>query len=95
MVAYVIAEVDVTDPEKYEGYTALSPGAIAANGGKFIVRGGESLLLEGEPAPKRIVVIEFPDFDAAKRFYDSPEYLTARAARAGAAKFRAIAIQGV
>lgn len=95
MVAYVIAEVDVTNPEKYEGYKALSPGAIAANGGKFIVRGGESLLLEGEPAPKRIVVIEFPDFDTAKRFYDSPEYRTARAARAGAAKFRAIAIQGV
>ncbi len=95
MVAYVIAEIDVTDPEKYEGYKALSPGAIAANGGKFIVRGGESLLLEGGPAPNRIVIVEFPDFESAKRFYDSPEYIKARTARAGAAKFRAIAIQGV
>jgi uncharacterized protein (DUF1330 family) len=95
MVAYVIAEVEVTDPEKYKGYMALSPGAIAANGGKFIVRGGESVLLEGGPAPKRIVVIEFPDFEAAKRFYDSPEYVQAREARVGAAHFRAIAIQGV
>jgi len=95
MVAYVIAEVEVTDAEKYKNYMALSPGAIAANGGKFIVRGGESVLLEGDLAPKRIVVIEFPDFEAAKRFYDSPEYRQAREARAGAAIFRAIAIQGV
>jgi len=95
MVAYIIAEVEVTDPEKYKGYMALSPGAIAAGGGKFIVRGGESVLLEGAPAPKRIVVIEFPDLEAAKRFYVSPEYAIAREARAGAAHFRMIAIQGV
>jgi uncharacterized protein (DUF1330 family) len=95
MVAYLIAEVTVTDPEKYEGYKALTPAAIAAHGGRFVVRGGSATLLEGGPEPARLVVIEFPDRATAERFYHSPEYARAREARAGAAIFRAIAIDGV
>ncbi|MGH8596082.1 MAG: DUF1330 domain-containing protein, partial [Gammaproteobacteria bacterium] len=48
MAAYIIADVKVSDPEKYKGYMALTPGAIAAAGGKFIVRGGQHETLEGQ-----------------------------------------------
>lgn len=95
MVAYVIAEADVSDPEKYEGYRKLTPGAIAAHGGRFIVRGGRTETLEGDWRPKRVVVIEFPSFERAKAFYDSPEYLAARKARAGAATMDLILVDGV
>ncbi len=95
MVAYVIAEADVSDPEKYEGYRKLTPGAIAAHGGRFIVRGGRTEALEGDWRPKRVVVIEFPSFERAKAFYDSPEYLAARKARAGAATMDLILVDGV
>lgn len=95
MAAYVIAIVEVTDPVKYEDYKKLTPGAIAKHGGRFVVRGGASATLEGDWRPGRIVVIEFPSLDAAKRFYDSPEYLEARRARAGAAAMQLIAVEGV
>jgi uncharacterized protein (DUF1330 family) len=95
MVAYIIGEIQVTDAEKYKNYTDLTPSVIAEYGGKFIVRGGESVLLEGEPAPKRIVVIEFKDLETAKQFYTSPQYAVAKDARTGAATFRLIAVQGI
>ncbi len=96
MPAYVIADIEVSDPAKYEGYKALSPGAIAAAGGKFIVRGGETEVLEGDWRPSRVIVAEFPDFVAAKAFYDSTLYLKARKAREGAtAKFNLIVVQGL
>jgi uncharacterized protein (DUF1330 family) len=95
MVAYVIAEADITDPERYEGYKKLTPGAIAAHGGRFVVRGGRTAVLEGDWRPKRIVVIEFPSFEQAQRFYDSPEYLAARRAREGAARLDLILVDGV
>ena len=96
MPAYVIADVEVSDPAKYEGYKALSPGAVAAAGGKFLARGGETAVLEGDWAPARVVVIEFASVSAARAFYDSELYLQARAKRAGATKrFNMIVVQGV
>jgi len=95
MPAYVIARINVTDPEKYEGYKALSPGAIAAYGGKFLARGGEVAVLEGEPEDRRVVIVEFPSVEQAKVFYDSPEYIEARAARAGAAEGQFLLVEGV
>ncbi|MFM7345038.1 MAG: DUF1330 domain-containing protein [Tagaea sp.] len=96
MPAYVIADVDVSDPAKYEGYKALSPGAIAAAGGKFVARGGETAILEGDWKPARLVVVEFADLAAAKAFYDSELYRRARAARAGATRrFNMVMVQGV
>ena len=95
MPAYVIARINVTDPEKYEGYKALSPGAIAAYGGKFLARGGEVAVLEGEPEDRRVVIVEFPSVEQAKVFYDSPEYIEARAARAGAAQGQFLLVEGV
>ena len=95
MPAYVIVETDVTDPEQYEQYKAASPAAIAAGGGRFLVRGGELAVLEGDWQPPRIVILEFDDLEAAKRWYESEAYQEAKKLRAGAASFRAIAVQGI
>jgi uncharacterized protein (DUF1330 family) len=74
MACYVIAHVTVNNPEAYSGYTAGTPGTIAAYGGKFVVRGGASTTMEGEAPGQRSVVIEFPDRAAAEGWYHSPEY---------------------
>jgi uncharacterized protein (DUF1330 family) len=95
MPAYVIAETDVRDPEQYERYKAVVPSTIAAGGGRFIARGGELAVLEGDWRPKRIVVLEFEDLEAAKRWYDSPEYREARQLREGAATLQAVAVEGL
>lgn len=95
MTAYVIVETDVTDQEQYRQYMAASPAAIAAGGGRFLVRGGELAVLEGDWGPSRLVVLEFEDLEAAKRWYDSKAYQEAKKLREGAATFRAVAVQGV
>jgi uncharacterized protein (DUF1330 family) len=95
MPAYVIVETDIHDPEQYERYKAASPGAVAAGGGRFVVRGGELAVLEGDWAPSRLVVLEFEDLEAAKRWYDSPEYQDAKRLRESAAHLRMVAVQGV
>ena len=94
MAAYVITRINVTDPVQYEEYKKLSPAAAAAYGGKFIVRGGESVTLEGPEEDRRLVVLEFPDTDAAKGFYDSELYRHARAVRDGAAEFQMVVVEG-
>jgi uncharacterized protein (DUF1330 family) len=95
MPAYLIVETDITDPVQYEEYKAASPGAIAAHGGRFVVRGGETAVLEGDWSPKRLVVVEFDDLEAAKRFYDSPEYQAAKKLREGAANLNMVAVEGI
>jgi len=95
MPAYLIVETDITDPEQYEQYKAAAPAAIDAHGGRYVVRGGELATLEGAWQPKRVVVVEFPDLEAAKRFYDSPEYQAARKLREGAATLNMVAVEGI
>ena len=95
MPAYVIAEIDITDPARYEQYKAATPAAIAAGGGRFLVRGGELVVLEGDWQPTRLVVLEFEDLAAAKRWYESEAYQEAKKLREGAAHLRVVAVQGV
>lgn len=95
MPAYVIVETDISDPERYERYKEASPGAVHAGGGRFVVRGGELAVLEGDWEPTRLVILEFPDLESAKRWYDSPEYAEARQLRVGAASLRMVAVQGL
>jgi uncharacterized protein (DUF1330 family) len=95
MAAYIIAEVDVTDPETYASYRAQTQATIEPYGGRFIVRGGPAELLEGDDPPARLVVIEFPDIAAARRFYDSPEYQKIIGIRQRAARSRLILVEGV
>ena len=95
MAAYVVVEMHVTDPEAYEAYKALAAPAVEAHGGRYLARGGTTELLEGLEVPERVVVLEFPDLDAARRWYASPEYTTARGARANAATGRLVLVDGV
>jgi uncharacterized protein (DUF1330 family) len=94
MTAYIIAEVEVHDPDTYATYTAQTPGVIERFGGRFIVRGGAAEVLEGERAPGRLVVIEFPDAAGAMRFYHSPEYQAIIGIRHRAATSRLILVEG-
>jgi uncharacterized protein (DUF1330 family) len=95
MPAYVIVEVEVTDPERYERYRAATPATIAAAGGRFLVRGGELTVLEGDWQPSRLVVLEFEDLAAAERWYESEAYRAAKQLREGGASMRMVAVQGV
>ena len=95
MTAYVLVDVNVTDPDRYDEYRPLAAASVEQHGGRYVVRGGVSAVLEGDRAPGRLVVIEFPDADTAKRWYDSPEYRHARGVRAGAAIGSFIVVDGV
>lgn len=94
MPAYVIVETDIHDPEQYARYQAAVPASLAAHGGRFIVRGGEMAVLEGDWQPKRIVAVEFPDLAAAQRWYQSPEYAEAKRLREGAGTLKMVAVEG-
>ena len=94
MSAYIIADIQVSDPVAYDDYRPLAAASIARFGGRFIVRGGKVDLLEGEPQPERIVVIEFPDADTARRWYQSEEYQTALKIRQAASRGRVLLVEG-
>lgn len=95
MAAYLIVEVETTDAELMAEYRKHTPGLIAKFGGKFIVRGGETEALEGGWTPPRLVMIEFPDMAAARRFYHSEEYKPVLAMRLKAGNCRAVLADGV
>lgn len=95
MPAYIVVETDIHDAEQYELYKQASPAAVEAGGGRFIARGGEVAILEGDWQPKRLVLLEFPDLEAAKRFYESPEYQDAKRLREGAAGLNMVAVEGL
>jgi len=81
VAAYVIVQVDVNDPVRYEDYKSMVPPSIAKFGGRFLVRGGKTHTLEGGWAPKRFVMVEFPSVEQAKAWWASPEYSAAKALR--------------
>ena len=95
MPAYVIYQGEVLDPERYEDYKGLAADSIAAAGGRYLVRGGEVDVLEGEPPAGRTVVVEFPTLQMARAWYDGAQYTAARAVREGAAVARMYVVNGV
>ena len=95
MAAYVIYQGEVLDPERYEEYKVLAADSIAAAGGRYIVRGGEVDVLEGEPPSGRTVVIEFPTMEMARAWYDGARYTAAPSRTARAAAARMYAVDGV
>jgi uncharacterized protein (DUF1330 family) len=95
MPAYVLVDVDVTDAGRYDEYRVLAAASVEQHGGRYLVRGGASEVLEGERVPNRLVVLEFPDAGAARAWYHSAEYGEARATRAGAATGSFILVEGV
>jgi uncharacterized protein (DUF1330 family) len=95
MPAYVIVETNVTDQTQYDRYKEAAPPAIAAFGGRYLVRGGELAKFEGNWDPTRVVILEFPDLETAKRWYASDEYAEARKLRDGAAALNMVAVEGL
>ncbi len=95
MPAYIIVQLTIHDPETYDRYRAETPALIERFGGRFVVRGGDPEVLEGEARPGRVVVLEFPDRERARRFYDSPEYRAILPLRLRAAKGAALIVDGV
>ena len=94
MSAYIIAEVEVTDPETFEEYRKLVPPTIEAFGGCYMVRGGAIDSLEGDWQPTRLVVIEFDDAERAKAWHGSDLYAPAKALREASSNTRMIVVDG-
>jgi uncharacterized protein (DUF1330 family) len=95
MPAYLIAEIDVTDPAGFEEYRQLVPATIQQYGGRFLVRGGAVEALEGDWQPKRVVITEFPSLEQARRWYNSEEYREPKALRFKTATSKVILVEGV
>ena len=94
MPAYVVVQIEVEDSAQYEEYKRLAPPSIAAYGGRYLVRGGPSTLLEGDWQPARLVVLEFPDAARARAWWASPEYAPAKAIRQSCARTRMLLVEG-
>jgi uncharacterized protein (DUF1330 family) len=95
MAGYVIVELTVTDPTTFEEYRKVVGPTVEQYGGKFIVRGGNAELLEGDQQPARLVVLEFPSAERAKEWYDSEEYREPKAMRMRSSKARLLVVEGV
>jgi uncharacterized protein (DUF1330 family) len=95
LTAYVIVDVDVLDPARYEKYKALAPPAIVAHGGRYLARGGRTEVLEGGWSPKRAVILEFPSLEKAKQWWASVEYAEGKALRQACARTNMIVVEGL
>ena len=96
MPAYLIVDTQITNPEAYETYKAEAKPIAEAHGGRYLVRGGEIDVIEGDLwAPTRIVVIEFPDRAAARAFVDSPDYAPVKAIRHANARCTLMLVDGI
>jgi uncharacterized protein (DUF1330 family) len=95
MPAYFIAEITITNEAGYEPYRLAAPACIAQYGGRYVARGGAAKLIEGGPAPQRIVILEFADAGAARRWYNSPEYQAILPLRLANSQGRALIVEGV
>ncbi len=94
MTAYVIVDINVTDPVGYEEYKKLAPTAVALYGGKYIARGGHTETLEGDWSPSRLVILQFESVELAKKWLNSDEYSEARKMRHATAKSNMVVIEG-
>jgi uncharacterized protein (DUF1330 family) len=95
MAAYLVAQVRIHDPQTYQRYREAVPPLVDRFGGRFRVRGGELEVLEGEWPLPRLVIIEFESRDAARRFYESPEYQKILPLRRGASEGNVVIVEGV
>ena len=95
MAAYVIVEIDVLNAERYETYKQMVSPSLAKYHGKYLVRGGKAELLEGDGSPKRIVIVEFPSFEEATAWWESPDYAEAKKVRQASANTKMIVVEGV
>ena len=94
MSALVIVDIEVLDPVLYEDYKRLASASIAAHGGRYLVRGGHSEVLDGDWTPRRLVVLEFDSVEKAKGWRESPEYAEAKKVRENCARANMIVVEG-
>ena len=94
MAAYVIGEIEVTDPAVYNDYRKQVLATIQRYGGRFVVRGGSVVPLEGGWQPKRLVLLEFPSMEQAQKWYRSSEYAPLIALRQRASRGRLVLVEG-
>ena len=95
MPAFVIADIEVIDKERYERYKQLVPGTLEPFGGRFLARGGRVESLDGPWSPQRVVILEFPSVERAQAWMNSPEYAEAKAIRHATAHSRIIVVEGL
>ncbi len=95
MPAYIIVDVEITDPKEYEEYKKHTPGSLVPFDGKFLVRGGTVETLEGDWKPGRLVLLEFPSLEKAKAWWNSPGYAPAKLIRQRASITQMIVADGV
>jgi uncharacterized protein (DUF1330 family) len=94
MPVYLFCNIEVTDPDQYGEYIALAGAAVAKHGGRYLVRGPDPEVFEGDPGLKRVAIVKFESREEALRFWESPEYREARGKRKGAAIFDAALLAG-
>ena len=94
MSAYVIVDIVVNDPSRYEEYKQMAAASVAQYGGRYIVRGGRAQRLEGEQEPNRVVVLEFPEYEQAVAWWESAEYAPGKALRQAIATTRMVVVDG-
>ena len=94
MAAYVIYQGEVLDPVRYEEYKTAAAASIAAAGGRYVVRGGDVEVLEGDAPSGRTVILEFPTRQAALDWYHGDDYAAARVLREGVARARMYVVDG-
>ena len=95
MAGYLIAQIEITDPDAFEAYRAVVPAVIAKFGGRYLVRGGTVEVLEGDSPIPRLVIVAFDSVDQVRRFYDSPEYQEILPLRLGASKGSVVIVEGI
>jgi len=95
MVAYIIVDIDIHDPEAYEEYKRLAPPSIAQYGGKYLTRGGVTEVLEGDWIPKRLVILQFESMERAKEWVNCAEYAPAKKLRQLSSRSNMILTEGI
>jgi uncharacterized protein (DUF1330 family) len=95
MAGYVIVNITIRDPARYEEYKRLAAPTVSAYGGRYLVRGGPVDAREGAWTPSRLVVLEFPSMERARAWWDSPEYAPAKAIRQSCAETQLVITEGM
>lgn len=95
MTAYLVVELAITDPVEFARYRELVPPTIAAFDGRYLVRGGALVTLEGDWQPERLTIIAFPSAERARAWWDSPEYAEAKAIRQASTATRMVIVEGL
>jgi uncharacterized protein (DUF1330 family) len=95
MPAYVIADIEITDPSGYEGYAEQAPSTVAAHGGRYLARGGALQSLEGDWLPHRLVILEFESVEAAQSWHSSEDYAQLKALRQSTSHGSFVVVEGL